>query len=153
MAEGVADEFAPVLEGAGASDYERYLRTDELLSLQKGPGEWAHRDELLFTVVHQSSELWLKLAAAELEEAAGRLADGDVAAALRVLRRACLAIRYTTDQLDMLEQMSPWDYQAVRTALGHGSGFDSPGVRAVRQRAPALGEAFHRLRRAAGLSL
>ena len=41
-----------ILEGAGESDYERYIRTPELLSLQKGPGEWLHRDELLFTVVH-----------------------------------------------------------------------------------------------------
>lgn len=153
MAESETDEFAPVLSGPGESDYERYLRTEELLSLQKGPDEWAHRDELLFTVVHQSSELWLKLAAAELEEAIACLRDGRIAPALRVLRRVVLAIRYTTDQLDMLEQMSPWDYQAVRTALGHGSGFDSPGVRAVRHLAPALGEVFHKLRRAAGLSL
>ena len=56
----------PVLPGEGGSDYERYLRTDELLALQKGPGEWAHRDELLFQTVHQSSELWLKLATAEV---------------------------------------------------------------------------------------
>ena len=55
MAEAEQDEFAPVLEGPGSSDYERYLRTEELLSLQKGPGEWAHRDELLFQTVHQAS--------------------------------------------------------------------------------------------------
>ena len=48
--------------GPGASDYERYLRTDELLALQKTPEEMEHRDELLFQTVHQSSELWLKLA-------------------------------------------------------------------------------------------
>ena len=61
---------APLLEGSGASDYERYLRTDELLALQKTPEEWVHRDELLFQTVHQSSELWLKLASSEVEEAA-----------------------------------------------------------------------------------
>ena len=55
-----ADEFTPILEGQGDSDYERYLRTDELLALQKGPDEWVHRDELLFQTVHQSSEIWLK---------------------------------------------------------------------------------------------
>ena len=66
---GLEDEFAPILPGPGASDYERYLRTDELLSLQKGPDEWVHRDELLFQTVHQSSELWLKHATAEVEEA------------------------------------------------------------------------------------
>ena len=52
----------PILSGDGESDYERYLRTDELLALQKGADEWVHRDELLFQTVHQSSELWLKLA-------------------------------------------------------------------------------------------
>ena len=59
----------PVLPGPGASDYERYLRTDELLALQKGPEERVHRDELLFQTVHQSSELWLKRAVAEVREA------------------------------------------------------------------------------------
>jgi tryptophan 2,3-dioxygenase len=53
----------------------------------------------------------------------------------------------------MLEQMSPWEYQTIRKVLGHGSGFDSPGFREVRRVAPGLGEAFHALRREAGLSI
>jgi tryptophan 2,3-dioxygenase len=57
---GNEEDFQPILPGEGASDYERYLRTDELLALQKTPDEWVHRDELLFQTVHQSSELWLK---------------------------------------------------------------------------------------------
>jgi len=69
------DFQAPVLPGRGASDYERYLRTDELLSLQKSVDESVHRDELLFTTVHQTSELWLKLASNEVEEAARLLED------------------------------------------------------------------------------
>ena len=60
----------PVLPGEGASDYERYLRTDELLSLQKTAEERVHHDELLFQTVHQSSELWLKFATTEVDEAA-----------------------------------------------------------------------------------
>ncbi|MDQ2894809.1 MAG: tryptophan 2,3-dioxygenase family protein, partial [Actinomycetota bacterium] len=60
----------PVLPGPGASDYERYLRTDELLALQREPAQQLHRDELLFQTVHQSSELWLKLACAEVQQAA-----------------------------------------------------------------------------------
>jgi tryptophan 2,3-dioxygenase len=59
----VEDFSQPVLAGEGASDYERYLRTEELLRLQKRPEERAHHDELLFQTVHQSSELWLKLGA------------------------------------------------------------------------------------------
>ena len=58
-----AEDFSqPILAGEGASDYERYLRTDELLALQKSPEQQVHRDELLFQSVHQASELWLKLA-------------------------------------------------------------------------------------------
>jgi tryptophan 2,3-dioxygenase len=66
---GAPDDYGPILPGRGGSDYERYLRTDELLALQKGPAEWVHRDELLFQTVHQSSELWLKLACHEVEGA------------------------------------------------------------------------------------
>jgi tryptophan 2,3-dioxygenase len=56
-AAGEIEDYEPILPGDGASDYERYLRTDELLALQKTPAEQAHRDELLFQTVHQSSEL------------------------------------------------------------------------------------------------
>jgi tryptophan 2,3-dioxygenase len=149
-----ADEFSPILPGPGASDYERYLRTDELLALQKGPDEWAHRDELLFQTVHQSSELWLKLAWNEAEEATRLLDAGSVEPALRLLRRAVDCVKTVTSLLDMLEAMSPWEYTRwIRPVLGHGSGFDSPGFRGVRRVSPPLGDAFHRLRREAGLSL
>jgi len=148
-----ADEFAPVLEGPGESDYERYLRTDELLSLQKGPHEWVHRDELLFQTVHQSSELWLKHAWMEVEEATRLVEAGDLAGAQRLLRRACACVRYVEGFLEHLEQMSPWEYQEVRRVLGHGSGFDSPGFREIRRVSPGLLEAFHGLLRERELSL
>ncbi len=79
------DEFAPILPGPGESDYERYLRTDELLALQKTPDEWAHRDELLFQTVHQASELWLKHAWIEVEEATRLIEARELAAAIRLL--------------------------------------------------------------------
>ena len=78
----------PILPGTAPTDYERYLRTDELLSLQKTPEEVVHRDEHLFQTVHQGSELWLKLACLELEQATTLLAGDGVAAAVRLLRRA-----------------------------------------------------------------
>jgi tryptophan 2,3-dioxygenase len=143
----------PVLPGDAPSDYERYLRTDELLALQKTAEEWIHRDELLFQTVHQSSELWLQLAWNEVAEAVERIEAGDLAAALRLLKRPVLCLRFVTAQLDMLEQMSPWEYQEIRKVLGHGSGFDSPGWRELRRQLIRLGEAFHRARRAAELSL
>jgi tryptophan 2,3-dioxygenase len=148
-----ADEFPPILPGPGASDYERYLRTDELLALQKGPDEWVHRDELLFQTVHQSSELWLKHAWVEVEEATRLIEARDLAGALRLLRRANDALKYVEGFLEHLELISPWEYQDVRRVLGHGSGFDSPGFREIRRVSPPLLEAFHAVRRERGLTL
>ena len=154
MAGEAAENYSePVLEGTAPSDYERYLNTEELLRLQKGPDEWVHRDELLFQVTHQSSELWLKLCWSDASEAAAAVQAGDVAAALRLLHRAALCLRFVTAQLDMLEQMSPWEYQEIRRVLGHGSGFDSPGFAELRRTLPRLGEAFHERLDEAGLGV
>jgi len=147
------EEFQPVLPGSGETDYERYLRTDELLALQKSPQEWVHRDELLFQTVHQSSELWLKHAWMEVEEATRLIEARDVDGALRLLGRANRAMRHVISFLEHLELMSPWEYQEVRRVLGHGSGFDSPGFRGIRQVSPGLLAAFDSLRRERGLSL
>src|SRR3954454_4022007 len=153
-AAGEVEDFSqPILPGDGPSDYERYLRTDELLALQKTPEEQAHRDELLFQTVHQSSELWLKLAANEAEEAGALLERGDIPPALRLLRRSALALELSTGQLDMLEHISPWEYQEGRAVLGHGSGFDSPGFRRLRTAVPPLGQALSKLVRKEGLTL
>ena len=154
MATGTEEDYSePILPGEGGSDYERYLRTDELLALQKGPDEWVHPDELLFQTVHQSSELWLKLAASEIAAATKHLEQREVAAALRLLGRASDCMKVVNSVLDHLEHMSPWEYQSIRRVLGHGSGFDSPGFRSLRHVTPPLGQAFHALRREAGLTL
>jgi tryptophan 2,3-dioxygenase len=148
-----SDDIAPILPGPGASDYERYLRTDELLALQKPPEERIHRDELLFQTVHQSSELWLKLAVQEVQEAT-RLIDADqLLSASRLVRRAVLCLRQVTEALDMLDLLDPWDYNTVRTALGHGSGFDSPGFRNLARATPGLGGAFDRALGRTGASM
>jgi tryptophan 2,3-dioxygenase len=138
----MTDLNEPILPGTAATDYERYLRTDELLSLQKTPEEVVHRDEHLFQTVHQASELWLKLACLEIESATTLIREERGAAAVRLLRRANDAITLVADQLHMLEHMAPGDYAVVRTALGHGAGFDSPGFRRVHRISPILGETF-----------
>jgi tryptophan 2,3-dioxygenase len=154
MTDGAPEDFqAPVLDGPGASDYERYLRTDELLSLQKTAQERVHHDELLFQTVHQSSELWLKLASTEVEDATAAIGRDELSPALRLLRRAVLSLRYVTDQLEMLNHMDPWEYQQIRIVLGHGSGFDSPGFRRVSQVTQRLSVAFDRLLERSGVDL
>ena len=147
------DFSAPVLPGRGATDYERYLRTDELLSLQKRPEERVHHDELLFQTVHQSSELWLKLGTTEVDDAAALLERDLLAPAIRLMRRAVLCLQYVTTNLDMLNQMSPWEYSEIRVVLGHGSGFDSPGFRRVPTVTQRVSKAFDGQLELAGLSL
>lgn len=135
-------DHSPVLPGDGATDYARYMRTDTLLDLQRSPEEMIHRDELLFQVVHQSTELWLKLAAAELTEAVARVHAGKLAAATPLLARATLGVRLVTDQLEMFRYLSPADFQAMQPALGKGSGAESPGWRRVQAASRQLGRAF-----------
>jgi tryptophan 2,3-dioxygenase len=138
----MGDLHHPVLPGSAASDYERYLRTDELLSLQKTPDEQLHRDEMLFQTIHQSSELWLKLACFEIDTAMERLDRDTVWPAIRLLRRASDALDLVNDNTLMLEHLAPADYHVVRNGLGHGSGFDSPGFRNIHERGPKLNQAF-----------
>jgi len=147
------DLTKPILPGTARSDYERYLRTDDLLALQKASSEAVHRDELLFQVVHQSSELWLKLACAEIEAASDAIERGELGAAERLLRRAVDVLPLITTQIHVLEHLSPWEYQRIREVLGHGSGFDSPGFRRIHDVAPRLGDVFRRLVESRGLTL
>jgi tryptophan 2,3-dioxygenase len=142
MGDNEYGQAPPILPGAGDSDYERYLRTDELLALQKTPEEMSHPDELLFQTVHQTSELWLKLAGWEIENATKLIKQRRFGAAVGLIRRAVHSMDIVTDNLAMLEHMSPWDYQTIRAGLGHGSGFGSPGFTHVNLVTPALGDAF-----------
>lgn len=147
------DRHRPILEGTAATDYERYLRTDELLALQKTSEEAVHHDEHLFQTVHQSSELWLKLACVEIEHATVLVSEGALQRAVRLMRRANDAIDLVIAHLRMLEHISPVDYTVVRMALGHGSGFDSPGFKRIHHASPLLGAAFSDLLRHRGLTV
>ena len=136
------DYAEQILDGDGGNDYERYMRTETLLSLQRKPDEVVHRDELLFQVVHQSTELWLKLAHSELVAATDGITARDLDTAIALLHRASLGLVLVTEQLEMMHHLSPWDFQTMRTVLGHGSGADSPGWRSVRRQGRELGRAF-----------
>jgi tryptophan 2,3-dioxygenase len=143
----------PILPGEGASDYERYLHTDKLLSLQKPPAELLHKDELTFQVVHQSSELLLKGVAWELGRARTHIADGDFPNAARLIRRANQMLDYPVSMLHVLETITPYDYHIIRAGLGHGSGLDSPGFLSLLHVGPRLGEAFYGQLHKASLSV
>jgi tryptophan 2,3-dioxygenase len=139
------DYSVAVLVGDGDSDYARYMRTDTLLSLQRDPQEMVHRDELLFQTVHQSTELWLKLAASDVAEAGRLMHNGEFDAATRLFGRGSRCLQSVTEQLDIMRFLSPWDFQTIRTVLGHGSGFESPGWESVRNISKSLNVVFNDL--------
>src|SRR5271168_5321891 len=148
------DEFTkPILPGKGATDYERYLHTDELLALQKSPEELLHKDEMTFLVVHQSSELLMKGAAFELERSLDALEHADFGNVTRLIRRAISLLEPPIGLLHILETISPYDYHLIRAGLGHGSGLDSPGFLSMLHVGPRLGEVFHAQLRKAKLSV
>jgi tryptophan 2,3-dioxygenase len=143
----------PVLPGSAATDYERYLRTDELLALQKTPEQRSHPDELMFQVIHQASELLLKGAANELERARESINDGDYTRAGKLMDRSFLMLDGTVDLLHVLETLTPYEYHIIRAGLGHGSGLDSPGFLSLLHLAPRLGQAFFDQLDKAGISV
>lgn len=147
------DMRSPILPGTAASDYERYLRTDELLQLQKPPEEMLHPDELTFQVTHQASELIMKGAAWELDRARICLHQRDYKNAARLLRRAIKMLDHPLRMLSILETITPYEYHVIRAGLGHGSGLDSPGFLALLHTAPRLGDAFFEQVKQAGITL
>lgn len=113
---------APVMK-----DYGVYLAVDRLLDCQKPLAELCTPDELQFQIVHQVEELWMKLMAFTLAEIDGHMAAGETMRVLSLFDRVNRIMRLMTDQLALLETMSPFDYQAIRLQLGNGSGQESPG--------------------------
>jgi len=147
------DMKKPIMPGKGGSDYERYLRTDELLSLQKGSDELLHKDEMTFQVVHQASEVLLKGVAFELQRAHDLIAQSDYGNAARLIRRANQMLEYPVSLLHVLETITPYDYHVIRAGLGHGSGLDSPGFLSLLHIGPRLGVVFHEQLQKANLSV
>ena len=134
-----------VTEARTPTEYELYLRIPELLSLQKPADKRTHRDELLFQVVHQVEELWMKLMLDDMEHAIALMDENRLVEACAALRRNAEAARLMTTQMRLIETMTPHSYLSVRKGLGHGSGQESPGFNALLRIAPFLGEAFDRV--------
>src|SRR5437667_9003031 len=126
----------------GETVYERYLRTEELLSLQKPENELVHHDELQFQVVHQIFELWWKETAFELHSIRTLLQQFNLPPAIRLLQRVIRTQLFLLENLRMLETMSPWDFHEFRKVLADGAGTDSPGFHALMTLSPQLWDDF-----------
>lgn len=111
--------------------YASYLALDELLQLQRPRSEPEHPDEMLFIIVHQSSELWFKLILHELDNLVARLGDHDTLGALTVMKRVNALVRIVTAQLSALETLPPQRFAQFRGHLGTSSGSQSFQFRAI----------------------
>ena len=142
-----------VLEGKGRTDYEKYLNTVDLLACQKSPQELVHHDELLFQIVHQTAELWMKLEIHELTETRSLIENREILRAVTLLQRVFEIQRILIRQIHLLETMSPWDYQTIRRILGKGSGLESPGFQRLLVLGPTLWPPFADLLRERSLTI
>jgi tryptophan 2,3-dioxygenase len=103
--------------------YGGYLQLDTLLSAQK-PRSGDH-DEMLFIVIHQASELWIKLLLHELAAATRLLREDSIEDALKILARVGRVQVQLIQSWDVLSTMTPHDYGRLRPHLGASSGFQS----------------------------
>jgi tryptophan 2,3-dioxygenase len=113
------------------TDYEKYIRTEELLALQKPELDLTCADERQFQIVHQVAELWMKLIEFELLRHATFLKEDNGPRAVSLMKRVNMIQHCLLQQLDLLDTMSPKDYMIVRTGLGRGSGQESPGFKTM----------------------
>ncbi|WP_199735339.1 tryptophan 2,3-dioxygenase family protein [Corallococcus sp. AB045] len=139
--------------GKGELDYERYLHTDTLLSLQSPEGELVSHDELMFQIVHQSQELYLKLASREMVEVVAEMDRDALWAVVARLARVQKIIAGISAEMAILETMTPAEYQVIRRSLGNGSGQESPGYNTLRLAADGLESAMERMLARRGLTL
>lgn len=109
--------------------YGDYLRLDRILDAQE-PRSGAH-DELLFIVIHQASELWMKLCLHELEGAREALKADDLDPAFKMMSRVSRVQAQLIQSWEVLSTMTPADYSAVRPHLGTSSGFQSAQYRLI----------------------
>ncbi|GAC1573509.1 MAG: tryptophan 2,3-dioxygenase family protein [Candidatus Elarobacter sp.] len=111
--------------------YGSYLKVPELLALQQRVSDPPHHDELLFIVIHQVYELWFKQTLHELDAAVRFLDGDDLLKVAKAFRRIHAIQRILEMQVDVLETMTPQDFNAFREGLNPASGFQSAQFREI----------------------
>jgi tryptophan 2,3-dioxygenase len=109
--------------------YISYLKIDELLKLQKPQSDGPEHDEMLFIVIHQVYELWFKQILHELSALQLALESGDTHRSLALLKRVRTIMKTCVGQLDILETMTPLQFNSFRARLSSASGFQSAQFR------------------------
>ncbi|MET3682734.1 tryptophan 2,3-dioxygenase [Alkalibacillus flavidus] len=109
--------------------YSDYLDLDAILNSQNRLSD--HHDEMLFIVIHQVSELWIKLTLHELEAAVQSIQEEDYQPAFKMLARVSSIQNQIIKAWDVLSTMTPSEYLGFRDYLGNASGFQSYQYRLV----------------------
>jgi tryptophan 2,3-dioxygenase len=115
-----------------AMSYGDYLGLKGLLTAQQ-PLSGAH-DEMLFIVIHQSSELWIKLCLHEIAGAIRQIREDDLGPAFKMMARIARVQAQLIQSWEILSTMTPFDYASFRDALGKSSGFQSYQYRMMEYR-------------------
>lgn len=103
--------------------YGEYLQLNSILSSQRRLS--GHHDEMLFIVIHQVSELWMKLILHELTAAKQDISDGNLQVSFKKLARVSQIQSQIIRAWDVLSTLTPAEYLEFRDKLGNSSGFQS----------------------------
>ena len=114
-----------------AVTYTSYLKLDELLSLQQPRSTGPEHDETLFIVIHQVYELWFKELLHELDHVRRLFERDEPHRAQHTLKRILTILKVLVAQLDILETMTPLEFQSFRSRLEAASGFQSDQFRQI----------------------
>ncbi len=109
--------------------YSEYLHLDKLLTAQDGIT--GHHDESLFIIIHQVSELWMKLILHELNAAITNIEKDDLQPAFKQLARVSKIQTQIIQAWDVLATLTPAEYMEFRSSLGNASGFQSYQYRMI----------------------
>jgi len=109
--------------------YGGYLGLDQILTAQHPISD--HHDEMLFIIIHQTKELWLKQIIGELRLARDLIRHDELVPVHKILSRVSRIQAVMTLSWDVLSTMTPADYSSFRHVLGSSSGFQSAQFRLV----------------------
>lgn len=105
--------------------YGKYLKVHDLLSLQEELSEPKAHDELLFITIHQTYELWFKQILHEIDGMEAFLQANNLSAMMKGLQRVNRIMRVLVSQVEILESMTPNEFNRFRGHLSPASGFQS----------------------------
>lgn len=114
-----------------ALTYSSYLKVNELLELQKPVSQGPEHDEMLFIVIHQTYELWFKQLIHEFDQSMKLLNENKLFESMAVLGRIRTIYKILVAQIDILETMTPLQFNSFRGFLESSSGFQSSQFRQV----------------------